>query len=54
MTDNSDAHNKYGGKRDLEEEFPIAFTTHTDADISICFTNTLDARKSSYSLLYYH
>ncbi|RHZ43932.1 hypothetical protein Glove_801g10 [Diversispora epigaea] len=44
VTDNSDAHNKYGQKRDLDEETRIAFTTHADADISICFINTLDAQ----------
>ncbi|CAG8571580.1 8624_t:CDS:10, partial [Diversispora eburnea] len=48
VTDNSDAHNKYGQKRDLDEETRIAFTTHADADISICFVNILDAPNSQY------
>ncbi|RIB01723.1 emp24/gp25L/p24 family/GOLD-domain-containing protein [Gigaspora rosea] len=42
VTDNSDANNKYGHKRDINEETRLAFTTHANADISVCFTNTLD------------
>ncbi|CAI2179103.1 5096_t:CDS:2 [Funneliformis geosporum] len=42
ITDNSPAHNEYGGKKDIEEDTRLAFTTHADADVSICFTNTLD------------
>ncbi|CAJ0837840.1 7518_t:CDS:2 [Entrophospora sp. SA101] len=42
VTDNSPAHNEYGRKRDMNEETRIAFTTHVEADVSICFTNTLE------------
>ncbi|CAG8762973.1 2341_t:CDS:2, partial [Cetraspora pellucida] len=42
VTDNSDANNKYGHKRDVSEETRLAFTTHANADISVCFTNALD------------
>ncbi|CAG8736257.1 15228_t:CDS:2, partial [Acaulospora morrowiae] len=42
VVDNSEARNKYGHKRDVNEDTRLTFTTHADADISICFTNTLD------------
>ncbi|RIA97586.1 endoplasmic reticulum vesicle protein 25 [Glomus cerebriforme] len=42
ITDNSSAHNEYGRKRDIDGETRMPFTTHTDADVSVCFTNTLD------------
>lgn len=41
ITDNSPAHNEYGKRRDLNAETRIAFTTHADADVGICFSNTL-------------
>jgi len=42
ITDNSSSHNEYGRKRDIDGESRMPFTTHTDADISVCLTNILD------------
>ncbi|OZJ05324.1 hypothetical protein BZG36_01561 [Bifiguratus adelaidae] len=39
--DNSLSANSYDKKRDLNGEVRLAFNTHADADISVCFTNTL-------------
>ncbi|CAG8519231.1 11734_t:CDS:2 [Ambispora gerdemannii] len=41
ITDNSSAHNVYRKKKETNSDTPIAFTTQADADINICFTNTL-------------
>ncbi|KAG9289208.1 hypothetical protein G9A89_022517 [Geosiphon pyriformis] len=41
VTDNSPSHNEYGKRRDVNTDTRLAFTTHADADIAICFTNTL-------------
>src|SRR5207247_1496566 len=46
VTDNSPAHNEYGRKRDVNEETRIAFTTHVEADVSVCFTNILEEGKN--------
>ncbi|CAG8704608.1 9403_t:CDS:2, partial [Ambispora leptoticha] len=42
ITDNSPAHNVYRKRKELNTDTPIAFTTQADAEINICFTNTLD------------
>ncbi|RUS23958.1 emp24/gp25L/p24 family/GOLD-domain-containing protein, partial [Jimgerdemannia flammicorona] len=40
ISDNSPAHNEYGKKRDVQDA-RLAFNTHADADVIICFTNHL-------------
>ncbi|CAG8534390.1 363_t:CDS:2 [Paraglomus occultum] len=41
ISDNSDSHNEYGKKRDLHDNVRMAFTTHAEADVAICFENIL-------------
>ncbi|KAL1916891.1 uncharacterized protein VTP21DRAFT_5088 [Calcarisporiella thermophila] len=39
--DHSPQHNEYGRRRDLTDA-RVAFNTHADSEVSVCFTNTLD------------
>lgn len=42
VLDGSSHQNVYQTKRDMKGETRMAITTHADADLGVCFTNTLD------------
>lgn len=42
IVDGSNHRNIYQSKRNIQGETRMAITTHADADLGVCFTNTLD------------
>lgn len=42
IIDGSNHRNIYQSKRNIQGETRMAITTHADADLGVCFTNTLD------------
>jgi hypothetical protein len=42
IVDGSNHRNIYQSKRNVQGETRMAITTHADADLGVCFTNTLD------------
>lgn len=49
IVDGSNHRNIYQSKRNVQGETRMAITTHADADLGVCFTNTLDKGKFSIS-----
>lgn len=47
VLDGSSHSNIYQTKKNMRGETRMAITTHADADLGICFTNTLDPGLSS-------
>ncbi|CAH7671626.1 expressed protein [Phakopsora pachyrhizi] len=43
VVDGSTHRNVYQSKKDINGETRIAITTHSDADLGVCFTNHLDS-----------
>jgi hypothetical protein len=43
VVDGSNHRNVYQARRGLQGEMRLAITTHHDADLGVCFKNTLDA-----------
>lgn len=56
VVDGSNHRNIYQNKRDIKGETRMAITTHADADLGVCFRNTLDKgvyclyRRQRYSI----
>jgi hypothetical protein len=46
VIDGSNHRNVYQNKRNIQGETRMAITTHADADLGVCFTNTLDKGES--------